>query len=174
ATLGSGTAAEMSRSAGPLLRARLFLGGTDLGALVRHIARNAGGRAVVVASDLVATLGDTDKHELTEGLKAIPPGTIVHALVLGSRQDAAMAKALTAGRGRVVSVPFTETLDNRARAAADALRKPLGASLDVSDSAAEWIYPSHFDDVQSGDEVIVLGRMKAVTDPAPRVNGKTA
>src|ERR1051325_3307531 len=107
ATLGSGTAAEMSRRAGALLRARLFLGGTDLGAVVRHIARNAGGRTVVVASDLVATLGDTDKHDLTEGLKAIPPRTVVHALILGSRQDAAMAKALTAGRGRVVTVPFT-------------------------------------------------------------------
>src|SRR5205085_2514928 len=67
----------------------------------------------------------------------------------------------------------TDTLDDRARTAAEALRRPLGATFDVSDSAAEWIYPSHFDDVQSGDEVIVLGRMKAVSDPAPRINGKS-
>src|SRR6266850_1182316 len=110
ATLGSGTAAELSRSAGSLLRARLFIGGTDLGALVRHIAKNASGRTIVVASDLVATLGQIDKHELSDELKAIPPRTTIHALILGSRQDAAMAKALTAGRGRMVAIPFTDAI----------------------------------------------------------------
>src|SRR5205085_11517902 len=65
-------------------------------------------------------------------------------------------------------------MDVRSLDAVAVQRKTLASSLHVSDSAAEWIYPSNFDDVQSGDEVIVLGRMKAVTDPAPRVNGKTA
>src|SRR5207244_5650906 len=69
-----------------LFRSRLFLGGTDLAAVVRHIARNANGRTIVVASDLVATLGEIDKHELSDELKAIPPRTAVHALILGSRQ----------------------------------------------------------------------------------------
>ncbi|MEK6371989.1 MAG: VIT domain-containing protein [Acidobacteriota bacterium] len=171
AALGSGTAAELSRSAGSRLRARLFLGGTDLGALFRHIAKSAAGRTIVVASDLVATLGDVDKHDLTDALKTIPPPTIVHALILGSRQDAAMAKALTAGRGRIVSIPFADSVDERARAAAEALRRPLGASFDVADGAAQWVYPSHFDDVQTGDEIVVLGRMKPAGDPSPRLNG---
>ncbi len=169
-SLGSGTAAELSHSAGGLLRARLFLGGTDLGALFRHIAKNGGDRTIVVASDLVATLGETGRHDLSEALKTIPAATTIHALILGSRQDAAMAKALTAGRGRVVSIPFSQSIDDDARAAAEALRRPLGASFDVSDSNAQWVYPSHFDDVRSGDEIIVLGRMKPAAEPKPRIN----
>ena len=171
AALGSGTAAELSRSVGSLLRARLFLGGTDLGALFRHIAKNANGRTIVVASDLVATLGDVDKHDLTDALKTIPSGTIVHALILGSRQDAAMVRALVAGRGRIVSIPFTEAIGEGVRTAAEALRRPLGASFDVADAAAQWVYPSHFDDVQNGDEIVVLGRMKPGSEPMPRLNG---
>ena len=171
APLGSGTAAELSRSAGSLLRARLFLGGTDLGALFRYIAKGANGRTIVVASDLVATLGDVDKHDLTDALKTIPADTIVHALILGSRQDAAMARALVSGRGRIVSIPFADSIDEHARAAAEALRRPLGASFDVADGSAQWVYPSHFDDVQSGDEIIFLGRMKPASEPAPRLNG---
>ena len=171
APLGSGTAAELSHSAASLLRARLFLGGTDLGALFRHIAKNANGRTIVVASDFVATLGDVDKHNLSDALKTIPSGTIVHALILGSRQDAAMSRALVAGRGRVVSIPFTEAIGEGARAAAEALRRPLGASFDVADAAAQWVYPSHVDDVQSGDEIVVLGRMKPAGEPSPRLNG---
>ena len=171
ATLGSGTAAELSHSAGGLLRARLFLGGTDLGALFRRIAKSNEVRTIVVASDLVATLGDTDKHDLADALKTIPSSTTIHALILGSRQDAATARALTAGRGRIVSIPFSQSIDEGARAAAEALRRPLGASFDVSDSGSQWVYPSHFDDVQSGAEIIVLGRMKPAGEPMPRING---
>ncbi len=169
--LGNGTAAEMSRNAGQLLRARLFLGGTDLGALFRHIAKSAGDRAVVIASDLVPTLGETDAHALNDAIQALPKRTAIHALILGSRQNAAMAKALTAGRGRIVTVPFSESIDTAARAAADALRRPLGAAYDLADSGAQWMYPSHFDDVQSGDEIIVLGQLKAAAEPAPHLSG---
>lgn len=172
--LGSGTAAELSRNAGALLRARLFLGGTDLGALFQHIGKNAAGRAVVVASDLVPTLGETDAHALNDALQSLPRSTPIHALILGSRQNAPLAKALTAGRGRVVSVPFSESLDGAAREAANALRRPLGASIDVADRGAEWVYPSRVDDVQSGDEVIVLGKLKPATEPAPRIGGVAA
>jgi len=173
-TLGSGTAAEMSRSAGALLRARLFLGGTDLSALFRHIARNARDRAIVVASDLVPTLGETDAHALNDAVQALPKRIPIHALILGSRQNAALAKALTAGRGRVVTVPFSESIDAASRAAADALRRPIGNAFDLADSGAQWLYPSHFDDVQNGDEIIVLGQLKAAAEPAPRLSGFAA
>jgi len=109
--LGTGSAAEMSRNIASLLRARLFLGGTDIGALMHAIAGANGDRAIVVASDLVATLGETDRHAITEAIKAIPSQTTVDALILGSRQDAAVAKALTAGRGRIVSIAFSDTID---------------------------------------------------------------
>jgi len=151
--LASGSASAMSRRVGELLRARLFLGGTDLGALYSDIARADSSRAIVVASDLVSTLGDKPP--------ALPANITLHALILGSREDAQTAKALVAGRGRVIRIPFTDTLDSRAREAANDLRRPLGGSVDVADAAAEWIYPSHFDDVAPGDEILVLGKLKA-------------
>ena len=175
--LASGSCAELARTACALLRKRLFLGGTDLGALLKQVARGASedpNRIFVIASDLVATLGDVDRHALTEEMKAIPPLTKLHVLVLGSRQDAAVAKALTAGHGRVVTIPFTESLEEKARSAALSLLRPMGASFEVADSSAQWVYPAHADDVQSGDEVIVFGRMKPAAEPSPRFSGETA
>jgi len=163
-TLGTGTAAEMSRKIEHLLRARLFLGGTDLAALLRHIAKQAKAHpdhAIIIASDLVATLGATERHDLDEAARAIPPRTVLHALILGSREDAAVAKALTAGRGRVIRVPFSESLEARAKEAAADVRRPLGISLELKDAFAEWVYPSHADDVQMGDEVISIGKLRA-------------
>jgi tetratricopeptide (TPR) repeat protein len=166
--LASGSAAELSRRAGELLRARLFLGGTDIGALLRDAARSLRddpSRAVVIASDLVPTVGTVAPHELKESIDALPSRGIVHALILGSREDAATAKAVTAGRGRIVRIPFTESLASRAREAAGDLRRPLGGTVDVNDAAAEWLYPSRFEDVQPGDEVIALGKLKAGREP---------
>ena len=166
APLAKGTAAELSHSAGDLLEKRLFLGGTDVDALLRDVARKLGedpSRAIVLASDLVPTLGRTSSNEIRDAIEALPRGT-VHALILGSREDAATAKAITAGRGRVVRVPFSESLAARAREAAEALRRPLGGTFDVRDAGAEWVYPTHFDDVQPGDEVIALGKVKAGRD----------
>lgn len=132
-------------------------------ALLRHIGKQAKGhpdRAIIIASDLVATLGATERHDLDEAARAIPPRTVLHALILGSREDAAVAKALTAGRGRVIRVPFSESLEARAKEAAADLRRPLGISLDLNDAFAEWVYPSHVDDVQMGDEVISIGKLR--------------
>ncbi|HVE71729.1 MAG TPA: VIT domain-containing protein, partial [Thermoanaerobaculia bacterium] len=166
--LASGTASELSRRAGSLLRERLFLGGTDIGALLRHIngvLRDEPSRGVVIASDLVPTVGTVAAHEVKVAIDALPQRATVHALILGSREDAPTAKAITAGRGRIIRVPFTESLAASARDAAEQIRKPLGGSFDVSDDAAEWIYPSHFDDVQPGDEVIALARLKPGREP---------
>ncbi|MEO8034996.1 MAG: VIT domain-containing protein, partial [Acidobacteriota bacterium] len=171
-TLATGSAAELSAKVASLLRVRLFLGGTDMGALLRDVRTAAqldSSRAIVIASDLVATLGVTDRKELTDAIHALPPSSIVDVLVLGSRQDAAMARAITAGHGRVVSIQFSEAMAERANAAAGELRRPLGASLDLADASAQWVYPSHFDDVQNGDEVIALGRLKGGADPAVRI-----
>jgi Flp pilus assembly protein TadD len=161
--LASGSASDVSRKAGALLRERLFLGGTDLGRLledVSRVLRDEPSRGIVLASDLVPTVGSVAAHEVKSLIDALPARATVHALILGSREDAATAKAITAGRGRVIRVPFTDALAANARAAAVQLRKPLGGSFDVTDDAAEWIYPSRFDDVQPGDEVIALAKLK--------------
>ena len=166
--LASGTASEVSRRAGELLRDRLFLGGTDVGALLRDVTRTLRddpSRGIVLASDLVPTVGTVQPHDLKSATDALPARATIHALILGSREDAATAKAITAGRGRIVRVPFTESLPARAREAADELRRPLGGTFELSDPGAEWIYPSRFEDVQPGDEVIALGRLKAGREP---------
>jgi tetratricopeptide (TPR) repeat protein len=170
--LAGGTASELSGTAAGLLRSRLFLGGTDLGGLLRDVAKRVhddASQTVVVASDLVPTLGDVEAHDLEAPLAALPAQATIHALILGSRENAAFAKALTAGRGRIVRVPFSESLTSRAREAAEELQRPLGASLDATDPGAEWIYPAHFDDVATGDEVLVLGKVKAGGEPRLRL-----
>lgn len=174
APLLSGSAESVWRGIGQRLRDRLFIGGTDIAAALRHAAR-AGAmnsqRTIVFVSDLAATLGATSDADLLNASRAIPPSVRVHALILGSRQHAAAAKTLTRGRGRVVTVPFTEALEVSARDAAEALRRPLGGSVDVRVSSSEWTYPSSFTDVSPGDEVIVLGRVGAGAEPQMTVSG---
>ena len=168
ATLARGPASSLKSSIGSRLRDRLFLGGTDLVAAMRHAAQGAvsrPARGIVFISDLVPTLGATAANEVLDAARAIPPGVRVDALILGSRQDPAVARRLTARRGRVLNIPFTEQLDSAARDAAVALRRPLGGSVEVRDPAAEWVYPTTFDDVQPGDEVIVLGRTRSGAQP---------
>jgi tetratricopeptide (TPR) repeat protein len=180
--LARGTAGELSRSIEGMLHARLFLGGTDLGAVLRDLTERVTkdpSRTAVIASDLVATLGTTAAHDLQSTIAKLPANARIHALVLGSREDAATAKAITAKHGRVVRVPFNDALPARAAAAAEELRRPLGGSVDVADAGAEWLYPTHFDDVAPGDEVLVLGRIKAGEEPrivtanAKRLNAAT-
>jgi tetratricopeptide (TPR) repeat protein len=172
AVLGSGTAAEMSSSIRHLLGARLFLGGTDLGSALRHAAKSAqeqGGRRIVFVSDFVATLGQTESNQIDTAIRTLPAGTRIDALILGSREEASIAKALTAGRGRIVRVPFTDTIEESSRTAAASLKNSIGASFDVTDAGAQWVYPQHVDDVQPGDEVIVLGKTRAGGDAAVRL-----
>jgi tetratricopeptide (TPR) repeat protein len=173
-TIASGRASEVSRNAAKLLRDRLFLGGTDLAALLRDAARASKERPdrnIVIASDLVATVGETDKKTLTDLTQTLHPRTFVHALILGSRQDAPMAKTLTAGRGRIIDIPFSESLDDDARLAANELRTPVGDAYEVSDASSQWVYPTHVVDVQPGDEVLVLGKLKPSVEPAIQLAG---
>ncbi|HEX8694796.1 MAG TPA: VIT domain-containing protein [Longimicrobium sp.] len=173
--LAAGTAANVARRVGAMLRARRYLGGTDLGAVLRDAAaaaRARPGTAIVVQTDGVATLGTVDPARLRAAADSIPAAAAVHALVLGARQDAATLRLLTAGRGRVVSIPFTDSLDVRAQGAARRLALPPGAAFAASDPGAAWAYAAGADDVQPGDEVLVLARLKPGARPAPRLAGR--
>lgn len=169
--LRTGRAAELSRAVGPLLRARLFLGGTDLAAAVSDVATRAAARPgarFVVVSDGVATLGRSTPAEIRQAIDRIPVGATVHALVLGARQDAPTLRALTQGRGRIVTVPFSETMDRRAAEAAARLALPVGADFAVADAGAEWVLSSNASDVHAGDEVVAVARLRPGARPAPR------
>jgi tetratricopeptide (TPR) repeat protein len=152
--LAKGTAREVARTIGDRLRTRLFLGGTDVEAMLRDLSSRIASRTAVIVSDLVPTLGRTASSDIQSAANALPRNARVHALILGSREDAPVARALTAGRGRVVRVPFTVTPDIRE------LQRPLGADIDVSDSGAEWLYPTRVNDVAAGDEVLILGKVR--------------
>ncbi|HEU4880601.1 MAG TPA: VIT domain-containing protein, partial [Longimicrobium sp.] len=116
--LGTFTPREASTRVESLLRARGFLGGTDLNAALAAIqaraAREPATRFVLV-SDGAATVGQTSPAELFRPLDRMPANAQLNALVLGAREDAAALRQITAGRGRIVRVPFTERLDDRAR-----------------------------------------------------------
>lgn len=168
-----GSAAEISSRIGPALRSRHFLGGTDLGLLLADVADRLArqpGAQVVIATDGVATMGSSDRVKLASAIRALPKATI-HALALGSRQDAAFLRALTAGRGRIVEVPFSESLTRNARQAAAALGEPLGASFDVADAGAEWVYPSRLTDVRNDSEVIIVGKLRPAARAAVQLTG---
>jgi tetratricopeptide (TPR) repeat protein len=174
ATLASGTASEVANTIAPRLRNRLFLGGTDLAALLRRIAAEAAKqprRTIVVASDFVPTLGTTDRKELNDLVNAIPHGATVSALILGTREEASLARSIVARHGHVLRVPFSESLDAAARDAAHALARPAGESFDAVDADSEWVYPQHVDDVQAGDEVLVLGKVRAGREPHVALTG---
>jgi tetratricopeptide (TPR) repeat protein len=172
-----GNASEVASRLGAALRARLFLGGTDLAAVLREIAAQTAKTpdiGVIVASDVAATVGDTERSTITQLATRLGTRTTLHVLTVGSRTDDAIAKTLTAGRGRLLSIPLSTALEtDAALAAADAMR-PRGQAFDVSDANAEWFYPRHVDDIREGDEVLVLGRVKAGQQPGAAIAGTSA
>jgi tetratricopeptide (TPR) repeat protein len=173
--LGRGTAEQMARRVGPALRERVFAGGTDLEVMLRDLATSAAAQPnarYVVVSDGVATLGKSAGGDLLAASERIPQGATVHAVVLGMRQDAANLRMLTRGRGRIVTVPFSDRLDEHAADAARRLALPAGAAFTLSDAAAEWALAAGADDVQPGDEVLAVGRLSSGRRPAPRLEGR--
>ncbi|MES2643427.1 MAG: VIT domain-containing protein [Myxococcota bacterium] len=167
--LVSGTAETVAGQVGAALRARGFAGGTDLEKALAHVARTSVDSRVVLATDGVATFGDTNPAHLAAAVQLLPPDLDLHALVLGAEQDGAVLAALTEGRGRVVEVPFTDALAADAATAAARLAQSRGMKFTVEDPDAAWVHTLGAGDVTSGGEVIVLGRTLPGKAPAPRL-----
>ena len=157
------TPAEAARRVEALVRERGLLGGTDLHAALADVqaraARQPSARFVLV-SDGAATMGHTAPAELFRPLDRMAAGTRLSALVLGSREDAQALRQIVQGRGRIVRVPFTERMDDRAREAAARLALPPGRTAPIRDEAAETLHTIGAEDVQPGGEVLVLGRLR--------------
>ncbi|MDP2310424.1 MAG: VIT domain-containing protein [Pseudomonadota bacterium] len=168
--LVEGSAATAAASIGDALRRRGFAGGTDLERVLARIAATARpDTRVVLATDGVATFGDTNPAHLAAAARALPQGVALHALVLGSEQDGAVLAALTDGRGRVVEVPFTDAIAADAAAAAARLSLPPGARFTADDRSASWVHAVGAGDVTAGGEVIVVGRILPGQSPLPRI-----
>lgn len=170
-------AAEWAREIGSALTGRAYLGATDLaGALTAAASAAARIPAVtfVLVSDGAATLGPNKLADLVRPLDGWPKGTLLHALVMGPRQDRTTLENVTRGRGRIAEIPFTENLEKKAVEATRQLRLPLGAELSVNDPAAEWFYPRTVADVQPGQEILCFARLRAGEAPHPALKiGKT-
>ncbi|HEY0021347.1 MAG TPA: VIT domain-containing protein [Longimicrobium sp.] len=168
------TPAEAARRVEPLVRERGLLGGTDLHAALAAIqaraARQPSTRFVLV-SDGAATVGQTAPAEMFRPLDRMAAGTQLSALVLGAREDAGALRQIVQGRGRIVRVPFTEQMENRARAAAARLALPPGRTVPVRDASADAFHATGAEDVQAGGEVLVLGRLRGGEQTRLAVDG---
>ncbi|HEX2208800.1 MAG TPA: VIT domain-containing protein, partial [Longimicrobium sp.] len=165
--LGTFTPRQAAERVEGLLRERGFLGGTNLNAALadiqRRAARDASTRFVLV-SDGAATVGQTAPAEVYRPLDRLPRNARLSALVLGSREDAGALRQITGGRGRIVRVPFTERMEERAREAAARLALAPGRTVEVRDASAEAFYVTGEDDYLPGGEVLVLGRLREGAD----------
>jgi tetratricopeptide (TPR) repeat protein len=172
APLLHGPAREVSRQIGARLRSRLFLGGTDFGNVLSEIVESSrnGGRRYLLVTDGIATLGKTDPHELLDIADRIGEEVQVDGLVIGSRQSPFLAQ-LVSGRGRVLTLSLSQSFQARAVDVARRYGAPLGPTVTIDDNAAEWVYPNQIHDLQPGQEIFVLGRLKAGRQSALRVAG---
>ncbi|MDP2313172.1 MAG: VIT domain-containing protein [Pseudomonadota bacterium] len=168
--LAEGPASTVAASIGGALRDRGFAGGTDLARVLAQVAATARpDTRVVLATDGVATFGDTNPARLAAAARALPSGIAVHALVLGAEQDGAVLAALTEGRGRVVEIPFTDALAADAATAAARLSLPPGARFTAADADALWVHAIGAGDVTAGGEIVVVGKTRPGKSPAPSV-----
>jgi tetratricopeptide (TPR) repeat protein len=167
--LASGSAETVAGQVGAALRARGFAGGTDMEKVLAHVATTFVDTRVVLATDGVATFGDTNPAHLAATVQRLAPDLDLHALVLGAEQDGAVLAALTEGRGRVVEVPFTDALAADAATAAARLAQSRGVKFTAEDPGAAWVHAIGAGDVTTGGEVIVLGRTLPGKAPAPRL-----
>jgi tetratricopeptide (TPR) repeat protein len=157
-----------------LLRARHALGATNLEAALKHIGEQA--RAAknptrfVLVSDGIATMGAREHRDLVAVLGDWPAQHVLHALVIGNKQDEKTLSAIVEKtRGRVVSLPFAEKLDDNVTKAVAELREPLGMGFEFYDEGAAWIYPKTFRDVRPGGEMIVFSELKDGAQSKPGV-----
>jgi len=156
------------------LKRRHCLGATDLGKALKHIGETA--RATkeparfVLLSDGIATWGKRDLPEILAELGEWPAQHVLHALVLGNKQDEKMLTALTAKtNGRVVVLPLNDRMEESVQQAVAELTEPIGQSFEFYDEGAAWIYPKTFRDVRSGSEMVVFCELKDGAKAKPGV-----
>jgi len=156
------------------LRARHALGATNLHETLKHIGEQARAakepRTFVLVTDGIATFGPRDVIDVLAAIGDWPSAHTLHALVIGSKQDAKMLAAITERTlGRVINLPLADDLQPAVDSALSLMQKPMGATFEFYDEGAEWIYPKSFRDVHPGSELIVFSELKAGAPSKPGV-----
>ena len=147
-----------------MLAARHFVGASDVGRALDHLAMQArlgkgSGRCFVLASDLVPSMGARTAEELTRRLEGFPTSARLHVVTVGTLTEERISRAVAdKGRGRVVALPLTTTYQEHASRAVEALRRPPGASFTVEAPGATWVKPDFFEDVRDGEELVAFVR----------------
>jgi len=156
------------------LRTRHALGATNLEAALKHIGEQARAAqkptSFVLVSDGIATLGAREARDVVAALGDWPERHVLHALVIGSKQDEKMLAAIVERtRGRVIVLPFNDKQESEIARVVSELRTPLGASFEFYDEGAAWIYPKTFRDVRLGSELVVFSELKEGAPSKPGV-----
>jgi hypothetical protein len=100
---------------------------------------------------------------------------VLHALVLGPKQDAKTLSAIVEKtNGRVVTVSLGSDMEKSVERAVVELQRPVGASFEFYDEGAEWIFPKSFRDVGPGDEMVLFSRVKDGAAAKPGVIQRNA
>jgi tetratricopeptide (TPR) repeat protein len=100
---------------------------------------------------------------------------VLHALVLGPKQDAKTLSAIVEKtNGRVVTVSLGSDMEKSVEQAVVELQRPVGASFEFYDEGAEWIFPKSFRDVGPGDEMVLFSRVKDGAAAKPGVIQRNA
>jgi tetratricopeptide (TPR) repeat protein len=156
------------------LRARHALGATNLEAALKHIGEQARAakepQRFVLVSDGIATLGAREVRDCVAALGEWPAQHVLHALVIGSKQDEKMLNAIVAKtHGRVVTLTLGADMERDIPRVISELTTPLGQSFEFYDEGAAWIYPKTFRDVRPGSEMIVFSQLKPGAKSKPGV-----
>ncbi|MBI3832226.1 MAG: tetratricopeptide repeat protein [Planctomycetes bacterium] len=157
-----------------LLQRRHCLGATDLGKALKHIGETA--RATkeparfVLVSDGIASWGKREIADVVAELGEWPAQHVLHALVLGHKQDAKMLNAIVARtNGRVVVLPLNDRMEASIAKTVAELTEPLGQTFEFYDEGAAWVYPKTFRDVRPGSEMVVFSELKDGANAKPGV-----
>ncbi len=158
----SGAASTLPTAVLENILSRGALGASNLGKALGWAATAAkknGATRVLLLSDGVATAGKTSEADLTSAAKALSASGITRldAIAVGGiRDDSALHHLVTAGLhsdGVVVDAGRPE--GEIARRLSSATR----SHLPVKVAGAKWVYPTHVDGYQSGDDVIVVAEV---------------
>src|SRR5207248_3052020 len=148
-----------------ILRARHALGATNLEAALKHIGEQARAaekpQRFVLVSDGISTWGARETRELLAALGDWPERHVLHALVIGAKQDEkTLAAIVEKTHGRIVTLARNDEVDTNVPKVIADLTAPPGKTYEFYDEAATWIYPKVFRDVRPGAELVVFSELR--------------
>jgi tetratricopeptide (TPR) repeat protein len=175
-TIYEGPLDELSEEHFSRLASREALGASDLGSVVRRIARRSGPPVdrVLVVTDGVVTAGTRDLDRLGDAVEELKKRGVLRVDVLG---DGGLRDNSTLHRITHVLPHPGAVLDPRDsdRALVRRIIRGVVTGVELEVPGALWTFPSRLDGIQAGDEVVVFaefGEDKAQGEIEVKVRGR--